>query len=103
MVEYTPRFIEDFVLDELRDHPEQTDQDIADRFMELHGQPYNGYLQALEGVIRAKYEAEISKLDNNSTKGWLKERFLEAMQHNTILGSDNEEVAEKRMGRIKKV
>jgi hypothetical protein len=97
MEDYTLRFIEDFVLSELKTCPEQSEEDIADKFVRLHAESYERYLGGLEKVIQEKYSEEIPRLSSDDSWRDLKIKFLEAMRYYGLLGVDPEEASSRIM------
>lgn len=89
MMEYKPRFIEDFVLNELVGYPDQSDQDIALKFVNLHARVFEEYICSLENIIRKEYISDIGHLNNKRRMDWLKSKFIEAMGHYGLISDDS--------------
>ena len=101
MVEYTPRFIEDFVIEHLTTEQNLSNEDIANKFMSVHGVSFNNYLEDLVDFIKVRYRDEIAHLDTDETKNDLKEKFIAALKNFGILDdSERGRNAERRLQEV---
>lgn len=83
---YTPRFMEDFVINKLKTHPELTNEQITQEFLAEHGEKFDRYLRNLDATIKSLHGKDISKLE--SEKEALKEELILALKAKGILGDD---------------
>jgi hypothetical protein len=95
MSKYNHRFVEDFVIGEAGSN---STEDIASRFLSLHGKAFNDYLRCLAADYREKHRDEIQQLDQDSKKNELKTKLVEGLIDFGLLGKDEREAVEKLMG-----
>lgn len=83
---YTPRFVEDFVINKLKNHPELTNEQIAQEFLAQHGEKFDKYLRNVGAFVQSAFSKDISKLE--SEKEALKNELVLALKAKGILGDD---------------
>ena len=83
---YTPRFVEDFVINKLKNHQELTNQQITQEFLAQHGEKFDKYLRNLGTFVQSAFSKDIRKLE--SEKESLKEELVLALKAKGILGDD---------------